>query len=98
MSNLIRASRSPLQIWQWLKDKVFFSGEASLSKIIPRIGMLLILLTLSTISLLVSKIDFHTVRSLMVSAISLKVGKIDFHIRMQLFLWVFVKMFLLLLT
>ena len=60
--------------------------------------MLLMLLTLSAISLLVSKRDFHTVRSLMVSAISLKVGKIDFHIRMQLFLWAFVKMFLLLLT
>ena len=59
---------------------------------------MLMLLTLSAISLLVSKIDVHTVRSLMVSAISLKVGKIDFHIRMQLFLWVFVKMFLLLLT
>ena len=59
---------------------------------------MLMLLTLSAISLLVSKIEFHTVRSLMVSAISLKVGKIDFHIRMQLFLWVFVKMFLLLLT
>ena len=56
------------------------------------------LLTLSAISLLASKIDFHTVRSLMVSAISLKVGKIDSHIRMQLFLWVFVKMFLVLRT
>ena len=62
--------------------------------------MLLMLLSLSAISLLVyqNKIDFHTVRSLMVSAISLKVGKIDSHIRMQLFLQVFVKMFLVLLT